>query len=78
MKKILIGIPTIQNFEPFWYSVNEFIVNAKEFYEIDTCIVSDKRLGEAQNIITDRFLKGNYDIFKKRKTSVSILSATAR
>ncbi len=61
MRKILIGIPTIQDFEPFWLSLSDFLVNAKEFYEINTCIISNKRLGEAQNTIVDRFLKSDYE-----------------
>lgn len=59
MKKIFIGIPSIRRFEPFWESYKKFVVNAREFYEIESMVVTDKSLGIAQNIIADCFLDGN-------------------
>lgn len=61
MQKILIGIPTTRNFEPFWKSLDFFVTNAKEFYDIDMRIVNNESLGDAQNKITDYFLSRDYD-----------------
>ena len=61
MKKILVGIPTIRDFAPFWKSLGDFYANAVEFYNMDMMVVSGKRLGMAQNNIADLFMQGKWD-----------------
>lgn len=63
MKRILIGIPTVRRFEPFWESLKKFLINAREFYEIDIEVVVNESLGIAQNKVVDKFLdfKSYYD-----------------
>ena len=61
MKKILVGIPTIRDFAPFWKSLEDFYANAVEFYNMDMTVVSGKRLGIAQNNIADLFMQGKWD-----------------
>lgn len=61
MKKILIGIPTIRSFDPFWKSFDIFLSNAREFYDVDVLVIANKRLGEAQNEIVDFFMPRDYD-----------------
>lgn len=61
MKRILIGVPTIRKFEPFWESLSTFVSNSEEFYKIYLKIVEGKRLGTAQNEIAEYFIEGGYD-----------------
>ena len=58
--KILIGIPMHEPDERFLSSLSEFTKQLDGYYNYEVMIVGGKQLVEAQNIIAEQLMKGDY------------------
>ena len=59
--KILVGIPTCRNYEPFWKSIDGFFHILKRQVDVEVFIVENKTIAEARNEIADKFLLSDSD-----------------
>lgn len=59
--KILIGIPTIREYKPFWESMRIFLPEIGALHEIEVVEVKNKPVAEARNIIVDKFIDSDKD-----------------
>lgn len=59
--KLLFGVTKTREYKPFLSSFNNLLEEARKKYKVEVVVVQDKVLCEAQNIIADLFLNGDYD-----------------
>ena len=61
MKSILIGIPSIRNYQPFWESMSKLLPEMNSKYRIEVLEVKGKAIADARTKIADFFLERDYD-----------------
>lgn len=59
--RVMVGIPTVRRYEPFWKSMDNFIPILKNMCDVEICVVKDMKVAEARNTIVDIFLKSECD-----------------
>ena len=59
--RVFIGIPSVRRYEPFWKSMDEFILILKRMCDVEVCVIKGMKVAEARNTIVDMFLKSTCD-----------------
>lgn len=61
MAKILIGIPTAREYQPFWESMEGFFKAVNEKHQIQVVEARNRKVADARNIIVNKFLETDCD-----------------